>query len=350
MGVGSIVCKAAVEKTEEKKFSLTVPASCGPYVISEHIPKQRVIFSRNPEWTGPMPDFDEIQCIVVEDSNAAELAFEAGELDIIRIESSSIPRYRDNPPADTKLKIAGHLNHSWIGMNTEHPKLGDIRVRKAIQRAIDIEKIQNVVYKGVTETAHGVIPPGIIGRRAESGYQYDLDEARALLKEAGIQDLALDIVTLNKNRQHLLAAQIIQSNLKEVGITVKILPLDPGPYWSLGREKKGDAWKDSQMWIMAFGGTVDPSGYFQWFVKDQIGNWNWERWTLEEFDELYKQGVAESDPQKRAEIYIRMQEIMEDTGAYVWLNHDPEAFIHKSSIEPAIDPEGVYLFPSTRKL
>ncbi len=59
-------------------------------------------------------------------------------------------------------------------------------------------------------------------------------------------------------------------------------------------------------------------------MSSQVGIWNWERWTNEEYDGLYEQGIAESDTAKRTAIYLRMQEIMEETGAYVWINHEPE--------------------------
>ena len=348
MGVGCIVCKQAVEQLPEKKFELSIPASCGPYVLSTHVIKQKAIFTRNPDWAGKKPYFDEIQCIVVEDSNSAELAFEADELDITRVDSKKIPFYQKSS-SGVQLTIAGHLNHGWMGMNTQHPKLSNADVRKAIQCGIDVERILKVVYKGVTERAYGIIPPGIIGRRTSCGYKYDPKESKSLLKKAGVDQLALDLVVLNSNREMLLTAQMIQSDMKALGISIKILPLDPGPYWELGDESAGDAWKNSQLWLMNFGGTVDPSGYFQWFVKDQIGKWNWERWSSEEFDKLYAQGASEADADKRGDIYIRMQEIMEDTGAYVWLNHEPEAFIYNSSIQPAIDVEGVYIFASTHK-
>ncbi|THB81577.1 MAG: hypothetical protein D3926_01440 [Desulfobacteraceae bacterium] len=350
MGVGSIVCKAAVDKMPEKKFALDVPASCGPYVIKEHIPKQQAIFVRNPDWTGPKPDFDEIRCIIVPEANAAELAFEAGELDLTRIESNRIPPYKKKPIPNSKLKIAGYLNHAWIGMNTEHPKLKDIVLRQAIRAAINTNAIRKVVYKDVVEPAYGIVPPGLIGRRENCSYSFDPKNAKALIKKAGVKNLELKLSVLAKNRQQMLAAQIIQSNLKDVGIKVKLNPLDSGPYWSLGREKKGDAWKDSQIWIMAFGGTVDPSGYFQYFIKSQVGNWNWERWSSEEFDKLYKQGIAESNSKKRHAIYVRMQEIMEDTSAYVWLHHEPEAFVYRDTMSVDIDPEGSFLFPSTQKI
>lgn len=343
-GVATVVCKAAVEELDEKRYTLNVPATCGPYYISEHIQRQKLTLSANPDWSGTPADFTEIECIVVEDGNAGELAFEAGEIDITKIESASIPRYEENPPENAGIFVAGNLQYAWVGMNTEHPKLQDIRVRQAIQRAINTDGIRQIAFKGVAAEAHGIVPPGILGSRKEHGYAYDPEAAKALLAEAGVEDLELSIVTINNNRERLLAAQIMQQNLAAIGVTLNIQPLESGQFWGYGRESKGDAWKDSQLWIMRFGGNVDPSDYFQWFISEQKGNWNWERWTDEEFDRLYTKALELTDEEERREIYMRLQEIMESTGAYIWLNHEPEAFLYSKSIEPAVDPTGVYLF------
>ncbi|MGI9395786.1 MAG: ABC transporter substrate-binding protein, partial [Boseongicola sp.] len=79
----------------------------------------------------------------------------------------------------------------------------------------------------------------------------------------------------------------------------------------------------------------------------QKGNWNWERWTDDEFDALYETAIASTDEAERNSIYLKMQEMMEETGAYVWLNHEPEVFLYSKLIEPSVDPTGVYLFRST---
>ncbi|MBC7180549.1 MAG: peptide ABC transporter substrate-binding protein, partial [Roseovarius sp.] len=57
-----------------------------------------------------------------------------------------------------------------------------------------------------------------------------------------------------------------------------------------------------------------------------------------EYDRLYNEGIAEADPAKRAEIYLRMQDIMEETGAYVWINHEPEVYAHLADIEISAAP------------
>lgn len=90
---------------------------------------------------------------------------------------------------------------------------------------------------------------------------------------------------------------------------------------------------------MRYDAFPDPYDPFQWFVSGQVGIWNWERWTDDEFDRLFREGLEESDSGKREAIYLRMQEIMEDTGAYVWLTHEPSAIVYRNSIDPVIYPD-----------
>jgi peptide/nickel transport system substrate-binding protein len=232
----------------------------------------------------------------------------------------------------------------WMGMNTDHPKLKDIRVRKAIQHAVDLDAVNQGAYGGTLVPMYGLVCPGLIGKRMESKYSYNPEKARQLLKEAGVSGLELTLNTLN-NQERILVAQIIQANLKDVGIKVTVLPQDPGPYWDAGQESKGDMWKDLQLHITRWGSQADPYEPFQWFLEDQVGVWNWERWKNPEYDKLYQQCLIESDPIKRHAIFIRMQEIMEETGAYVWLGHEPDFFVHRTSIVPDMAPTGEMMLP-----
>ncbi len=113
-----------------------------------------------------------------------------------------------------------------------------------------------------------------------------------------------------------------------------------------GSGKKGDTWKDLEIWLMRFGAGPDPYGQFQWFVRDQVGIWNWERWSSDEFEKLFEELVAESDSEERHKIAIRMQEIMEETGAYVFLTHEPEVFVHKDDVNPRFAPSGETMLPA----
>lgn len=336
-GTGAILSKAAMAKVEGEKFTTELPATCGPYIF-EWVPKQKLIFKANPEWTGPKPGFAEVEAIIITEGQAAELAYEAGEVAATKISAATHARYLETMPDNSKVFVAGALQYMWLGMNTENEKLTDIKVRQAIQHAVDAAQVIQGAYSGTTEKSNGIICPGLLGHRKETKYSYDPAKAQALLAEAGVSGLELELKTLNV-QERVLAAQIIQAQLQAVGITVKVIPVDEGPFWEMGDNVKGD-YKNLQLWLMRFGTTVDPYEATQWFTKDQVGVWNWERWTNEEYDRLYKEGQVEIDEAKRAAIYLRMQEIMEDTGAYVWMNHEPETFVHKADMTVTVMPSG----------
>ena len=171
-------------------------------------------------------------------------------------------------------------------------------MRKAIQRAIDVNSILEAAYAGVSPKANGVVPIGILGARPASGYKYDPDEARALLAEAGVTDLSLELKTLNQagpaRRVPDHPGQPCRRRHQGGNH-----PLDSGPFWNLGLELKGEDWKTLQLWIMRYRTSPDPADAIQWFVKSQVGVWNWERWSDPEYEDLWIKGLAETDTAKR---------------------------------------------------
>jgi len=71
---GTILSKAAVSKLKDEKFTTELPVHCGPYVMAEWTPKQKVVMKADPKWTGTKPAFSEVHIVDVEDNKAAELA------------------------------------------------------------------------------------------------------------------------------------------------------------------------------------------------------------------------------------------------------------------------------------
>ncbi len=337
-GSGKIVCKAAVEKAGGS-FTTEIPAASGPYIIKEWVPKQRTVLARNPAYSGEAPYFDEIHILPIEDEKTAEIAYEAGDVDFTGVSLSSLARYKESTPPNTNLQEAPSLAYVWMGMNVEHPSFQDERVRHAIQHAVDVDAVLEAAYFGVAKRATGIIAPGLPGYRGKNLYTYDPDRAKALLKEAGKEGMKATISVLNKT-ERLSVAQIVQSNLAEVGVELEILPFDSGVFWSLGDQASGEAWKDVQMILNRFSMSPDPSWATVWFTPEQIGVWNWERWNNAEFGELHKKGLVEKDVAKRDEMYKRMQDLMEESGAYIFLTHEANAAIYRNDLVPATQPDG----------
>ena len=299
-------------------------------MIKEWVPKQRTVLVRNPLWTGPQPEFDEIHLIPIEDEKSAELGFEAGDLDWTWVSVSSLPEFRRNPPEGSKLLESPSLYYVWLGMNVDNPSLSDIRVRKAIQRSIDVNAIMDAAYFGIAKPSTGIIAPGLLGHRAENmtPAEPDFEGARALLAEAGHESgLELTLDTLNKPT-YLTSVQIIQANLAEIGIDLQINVHDSGTFWTLGSESDGESWKNIQLLYQRYSMSPDPSWATAWFVCDQVGVWNWERVCNEEFDDLHNQALVELDSAKRDGMYQRMQDLMEESGAYRFITHEATPAIY----------------------
>ena len=103
---GTILCKAAVEKLPDKKFTTELPAQCGPYTMAEWVPKQKIILNVNPDFPGTKPAFDEVHIINVEDHKAAELAYEAGEVDITEVTPPTATRYKTTAASQVNARSA----------------------------------------------------------------------------------------------------------------------------------------------------------------------------------------------------------------------------------------------------
>lgn len=337
---GNIICKKA---TLEKGGTFTEPpCSSGPYKFKSWEPKQKTVLERNELWNGEPAEFDEIHIMVIDDEKTAEIGYEAGDIDFTRISMSSLGNYVSSPLPDSTLITKPSLYYVWIGMNMENEILKIKKVRKAIQYAVDTDAILEAAYFGAAKRATGLLAPGLLGHRpANSISKPDYAKAKALLAEAGYdRGLELTLDVLNKTT-NLTMAQVLQANLSRIGINLVINVHDSGTFWSLGDASKGEDWKRIQLIINRFSSAPEPYYATQWFTKEMVGIWNWERFTNEEYNTLHKKAAVETDQAKRDAMYKRMMELMEESGAYTFLTHEAVPLIYKNSIIPALRPDGV---------
>ena len=342
--VGNIVSKKAWESVDEKE-STTPPSVSGPYLFKEWQPKQKSIFVRNPDWHGGEAPLDEIHIIPIDDEATAQLAFEAGDIHYTRVPTSSIASLKASPPANSVLEEYPSLYYVWVGMNVENELLSNQNLRKAIQHAIDVPSIMEAAYFGSAVPSTGIIAPGLIGHRSESLVAPEANIARAkeYLDASGLSNVSVTLDVLNK-ATNVTTAQVIQANLAQVGITLDINVHESGAFWSLGDDTAGDRYKDIQLILNRYSMGPDPSYATAWFVTSQKGVWNWERFSDAAFDTLEAAAKSEVDNTKRDQMYQRMQDIMENSGAYRFITHEATPVIYSKSIKPAFRPDGLPLF------
>ncbi|NOD35792.1 MULTISPECIES: ABC transporter substrate-binding protein [unclassified Ruegeria] len=337
-----IVSRKAVGEIGGKIGSEPV-AQSGQYILTEWVPKQKTVLKRNPDWAYEPGGYEEIHILPIEDPSTAELGFEAGDLDYTWTSVSSLPRLKENPPAGSVVEEKPSLAYVWLGMNQDNEALKDVRIRRAIQHAIDRQTVVDAAYFGAAAVGNGIIAPGLPGSRDSVTYDYDPNKARELLAEAGAEGMTVTLDILNQS-ERLTAAQVIQANLADVGITCEIKQNDSGTFWTLG-SKDGDYFMNLQLVLSRFSMNPDPSWATVWFTPEQVGVWNWERFNNEEYKALHEEGLVESDAAKRDEIYKKMQGLMDESGCYVFLTHEVVGLIHKDTVDPGLKPNGEPLLP-----
>ena len=331
---GAIISKKATEKAGGK-FTTDPGATAGAYKIESWVPRERTVLVPHDGWNGPAAGFDRITILPIQEPKSAEIAFEAGEVDITEISIGSVPNFKKSLPAGGVLDIRPTADYTFLGINNANEKLKDVRVRQAIIKAVDVNAILEGAYFGVPSRASGLVAPGLIGYTGNEPPPRDVAGARALLEAANVSDLNLELDVLN-TAEFVTAAQIIQANLAEIGINLQINQLDSGAYWNIADEKK----EALELTLISYTSPPDPSWSTQWFLRDQKGIWNWIWFDSEEFDNLHYAALKETDVDKRASMYHRMQELMDESGGFIWIMHPPSVLLYRDNIVPGLYPNG----------
>ncbi|TIL23767.1 MAG: twin-arginine translocation signal domain-containing protein [Mesorhizobium sp.] len=347
-GVGHIVSEDAVVKVNKDggDFGMKATAFSGPYVFADWKPNQSVLLTRNPEWSGPKPGFDEIRILPIGDIKTAERAYQAGDIDFTGISVDSLANFKSKPPADTKVEEKPSLDFTYIGMNIDHPKLKDINIRKAIQWAINVPQILDAAYSGQVDVATGMLAKGLVGYRDKALIppEGDLAKAKAFMEMAAVSDLTLTLDCLNQSDYSTIAG-VVQAQLSQIGIAVEINVQDSGSFYSIGIESEGDRWKNMQLIVQHFTMVPEPFYFSSTYISSQVGKWNWERFSSKPFDELHEKALALDDPNERAKLYREMQDLMEESGAYRFLTNGASPIMYRTTrMQAATRPDGRVLY------
>lgn len=341
---GTIISKKEAMENEGT-IPVHVKATMGAYTFHEFSPGERMVLKADPNWYGPTPYYDEVILIPIGDTNAAEVAFAVGELDFLSTTVTPPDQLQERHGDSAVVQVLSSLDFTWIGLNMQHPNLADVRVRKAIQMAIDVDTLLAVSYDGVeVERATGLAAPGMVGYRAASNVKRDVEAARALIQEAGAEGMTIELGYANWGARSS-QGEIIQANLAEIGLNVDLNAMDEATYWDVSAIKTSDR----QMTLKAWFGNPEAMYALQTFTEAGFDDWNWEGYSSPRYDELLDAAWAEADDTKRGAMYSEMQDLMEEAGATLYLDNGPAVILYKSDITPGLLPDGRPVFYAFKK-
>jgi peptide/nickel transport system substrate-binding protein len=332
---GFIVSKKSVEKLGRSKWPLK-PIGTGPYEAVSYVPNKQFVMKRFEQYGNaakanvPSYQWDEINVRLSLPAGlqgeAVTAPLEAGDSDFVRIGSLDAERFRkDN--RFTVYDKPSPLNYTFMFINVRHPKLKDIRVRQAIRYAIDVPGLIQVTREDPNTQLNALISSALVGHWPGSPvYKRDVKKAKALLAEAGVQNLQVDLADgLTKDM-----GEYIQANLAEAGIKVNVITNPPSVYQT-------DP-KRAQLYLVNYAGAPDPFYQFEWFTCAQQGIWNWAFWCDKTYSNLeVKLGRTRNNAQ-RAQIALQMQKLMDKSAAFIWMSKSVQHFLAPKNIQPAFAP------------
>ncbi|MGL4324146.1 MAG: ABC transporter substrate-binding protein [Beijerinckiaceae bacterium] len=223
---GNMVCKKAAESLGKDGFGKK-PSGTGPFVFAEYVPQQYVKLVANPKYFRGEPKLKEIIYRFIPSDSSRELAFQAGEIDMMigRQEQAWVDRL--NATAGVKVIAFGPAEMSVVHLNTTQPPLDNIKVRQAVAHAIDRNGIWQFRGKNISRPAVSVVPSGYFGTHETAPLlPHDVNKAKELLKEAGHPN-GVTIKAIHTTLPGMLNfIEATQAQLKRAGITLDITPVE----------------------------------------------------------------------------------------------------------------------------
>ena len=225
----SIMSKAYVEEVGDDMIKRQ-PIGSGPFILSDWVSGDHLELVANENYFDEKPFLKKVIYKVVSDKSTAVMALESGELDLYDdVDVNDIAMIKANP--DLQFQSTPKAGVLTMCINNEVEPLNDIRVRQAIAYALNRDDIVTGVYQGYSQAADSPIPPSCEGYSTNvKQFERDIQKAKDLLAEAGYPNGLT--ITMSIQAPYRPMAEVIQANLKEVGITLKIDILEPSAFSS----------------------------------------------------------------------------------------------------------------------
>ncbi len=311
------VPKHAIEQHGDKWARPENIVSNGPWKVVEWSSQQQIVAELNPHyWDKAALPFDKIVYRITQENGPAHNMYLGNEMDYLdsKIPPAVVPKYTRERFAE--MKTTPYLGVYFYMFNTQKKPFDDVKVRRALNLAIDKTKIGKFVVKGGQEPAYNIVHPGLaeMGYDVPKGPEFDPEKAKALLAEAGFADPSTFPrfqISYNTLEGHKLVAEYIQQQWKKnLGIECDLDNME----WKvlLKKQHERDFMVSRSSWI---GDYLDPMTFLDLWEGDNPNNRT--NWAHPEYDRLITAGRAEADPDKRMKLLRQAEEIfIEDVPAF----------------------------------
>lgn len=293
----------------DKKFAET-PVGTGPYKFVKWNRGETITLELNKNYWGPKPQIEKVNYRFIEEPGTRLAGLMAGEFDLIM---NLLPEFTQQVPK--AVHIQG-LEHPIIILNADSGPTKDVRVRQALNYAVDKEALAQGLFEGYAQIAQGqLLSPSFFGFNKDVGqYPYDPEKAKALLKEAKAEGVTVELIgTAGRWLKDREIVEAVAAYWDQAGIKTKVRIFEFNEYLNRLFDRKTRA---DGIFVVSSNELLDADKSFSAYYKaGGIGSSN----TDQELAGLIDSARAETDTAKRAGLYHQAVKLAREKAYFVWL-------------------------------
>jgi ABC-type transport system substrate-binding protein len=329
------------------------PVGSGPFRFVSAQQDKEVVIARNPDYWATPARLDRVQFKVIPDATtrALELRKQSADIAINALTADTVVTLQHD--SDLAVMESTGTIYAYLAMNLRDPILNDVRVRRAIAYAINVQPIIHYLLRDQARPAYSVLPPQHWAYDADvAKYPHDPARARQILNDAGYRPVNgirfhITMKTSTEESTRLLAA-VLQQQLREVGIALDIRSFEFATFFA--DITKGAYQFHSLRWV---GGNLDPDIFEHIFASSSFAPRRANRtfYSNPKVDELIREGRSTLDQQKRKAIYDQIQYALAEDLPYINLWYFDNVLVHTRRVRGIeMSPSGNYDFLRTAQL
>jgi len=336
-----------LRNVSQETFANRNAMGTGPFMLRQWVPDQRMVFARNANWWGKMEgNVTEIVYTPIKSEATRIAALLSGEVDLVLDPNpADLPRLRSN--ANLKV-IDGVENRTiFLGMDQFRPELvgsnikgknplKEVKVRRALYQAIDINTIQRVTMRGLSQPTGALVSPQVAGW-SEGVHQrlpYSVDEAKKLLAEAGYAD-GFEVDFACPNNRYINDEEICQAITAmwaKVGVRAKLRTLPLATYFPMIQRF------EASIYMLGWGVPTFDSLYSLQSLTRSVGtggdgNYNLGRYSNARMDYIVDRIKTETDEPVRRRLSTEGLQLQNDTVAHIPLHNQVIPWAMKKAID-----------------
>ena len=299
----SIYPEAGLKKFGDKWGTGTDIYGCGPYKLVSNDDSTELTYEPFEDYYGEKAKLDKIIIKYIDDENTKMMSFKNGEIDMCDLNATLLKQYKEDADVKDLINQYGPLGVTFVNLNLKNKYLADKRVRQALSLAINRQELVDTVMNGAGTVASGWLNPKTPGfDDSAEAFPYDVDKAKALLKEAGVDGFSLTCGVRAADQPVMVA---IQDYWKKIGVDLKVNVQDAAKWsadWAAGSLEVTElSWHP----LYADG---DNHMYTYFYSENAKGKSSF--YNNPEFDKLMDEARGSTDEDKRVELYKKADDIL----------------------------------------